>query len=51
MICRIKPKKNTNTGQITGSTIDWETMRAVPTASVVAAAAEEEDEDFGSISF
>jgi hypothetical protein len=51
MICRIKPKKNPNTGQITGSTIDWETMRAVPTASVVAAAADEEDEDFGSISF
>ncbi len=27
MFCRIKPKKNPTTSQITGSTIDWETMR------------------------
>ena len=27
MLCRIKPKKNPQTGQITGSTIDWETMK------------------------
>ena len=26
-ICRIKPKKNPTTGQVTGSTIDWETMK------------------------
>ena len=26
MICRIKPKKNPTTGQVTGSTIDWETF-------------------------
>jgi hypothetical protein len=28
MLCRIKPKKNPNTGQTIGSTIDWETMQA-----------------------
>lgn len=27
MLCRIKPKKNPQSGQIVGSTIDWETMR------------------------
>jgi hypothetical protein len=30
MMCRIKPKKNPSTGAVTGSTIDWETMRALP---------------------
>jgi len=34
MICRIKPKKDPNTGRVTGSTIDWETMQAVPEASL-----------------
>lgn len=29
MLCRIKPKKNPQSGQIVGSTIDWETMRPV----------------------
>jgi len=30
MLCRIKPKKNPNNGQIIGSTIDWETMQRLP---------------------
>lgn len=30
MRCRIKPKKNPNTGQVLGSTVDWETMRRLP---------------------
>ncbi len=51
MICRVKPKKNPNTGQIIGSTIDWETMKAVPTKAAVAAVAAEEEEDFDSIPF
>src|SRR5215204_1480126 len=38
MLCRIKPKKNPSTGTVTGSTIDWETMRPMRSkkAAVVA---------------
>lgn len=28
--CRIKPKKNPQTGRVVGSTTDWETMRRLP---------------------
>src|SRR5918998_562306 len=49
MMCRIKPKKNPSTGAVTGSTIDWETMRPVPTREKLAAAATEEEEDFSDI--
>ncbi len=49
MLCRVKPKKNPSTGAITGSTVDWETMRPVPTPEKVAAAAVEEDEGFDDI--
>jgi hypothetical protein len=39
MFCRIKPKKNPTTGQVTGSTIDWETMRPLrPRKAAVVAA-------------
>jgi hypothetical protein len=51
MMCRIKPKKNPTSGAITGSTIDWETMRPLPTKAKLAAVAAEEDEDFGDIPF
>ena len=30
MICRVKPKKNPTNGEVVGSTIDWETMEALP---------------------
>jgi hypothetical protein len=49
MLCRIKPKKNSS-GQATGSTIEWDTMQALPTKEKVAAAATEED-DFSDIPF
>jgi hypothetical protein len=51
MMCRIKPKKNPSTGAVTGSTIDWETMRPVPTREKLAAVAAEEDEDFDDLPF
>jgi hypothetical protein len=51
MMCRIKPKKNPSTGAVTGSTIDWETMRPLPNKEKVAAAAAEEDGDFSDIPF
>jgi len=44
MMCRIKPKKNPSTGAVTGSTIDWETMRPLPTKEKAVAAAAEEDD-------
>jgi hypothetical protein len=54
MLCMIKPKKNPSTGAVTGSTIDWETMRPLPNKAnkekAVAAAAEEE-EDFSDLPF
>jgi hypothetical protein len=51
MLCRVKPKKNPNTGAIIGSVVDWETMMAVPTPKKVAAAAAEVEEDFSDIPF
>src|SRR5215208_2903843 len=52
MLCRIKPKKNPNSGQVIGSTIDWETMQPLPKKPVVVAPAEEDDESsFASIPF
>ena len=51
MMCRVKPKKNPSTGAITGSTIDWETMRPVSTREKLAAVAAEEDEDFNDLPF
>ena len=51
MMCRVKPKKNPSTGAITGSTIDWETMRPAPTREKLAAVAAEEDEDFDDLPF
>ena len=50
MLCRIKPKKNSS-GQATGSTIEWDTMQALPKKEKVVAAAVEEDEDFSAIPF
>jgi hypothetical protein len=43
--CRIKPKKNPNTGAVTGSTIDWETMRPVSSRAEVTV----EEDDFSDI--
>jgi hypothetical protein len=43
MLCRIKPKKNPNTGAVLGSTIDWETMQALPKQPVAAAPTDEDD--------
>ncbi len=54
MICRIKPKKNPNTGQIVGSSVDWETMKPLPTKKqpVPAAVSEPQPEaDFDDIPF
>jgi hypothetical protein len=55
MMCRVKPKNNPSTGAITGSTIDWETMQALPgtkMASVAAAQPEDpNEEDFEDIPF
>jgi hypothetical protein len=51
MLCRVKPSRNPNTGAITGSTIDWETMQPVPTPEKVAAAVSEAEEDFDEIPF
>ena len=45
MICRVKPSKNPNSGQITGSTIDWETMKPLPNKKVAAVQAFETEED------
>jgi hypothetical protein len=52
MLCRIKPKKNPNTGQTIGSTIDWETMQALPAARKPLTVLDEDDEsDFDEIPF
>jgi hypothetical protein len=51
MRCRVKPKKNPNTGAVIGSTIDWETMQPLPTREKLAAVAAEEDEQFSDIPF
>jgi hypothetical protein len=50
MLCRIKPKKNTS-GQVTGSTIEWDTMQALPKKEKVAATVAEEADDFSDIPF
>jgi len=44
MLCGIKPKRNPSTGAVTGSTIDWETMRPLPKEKEAAAVDAEEDE-------
>src|SRR5829696_1691720 len=44
MICRVKPKKNPNTGAVIGSTIDWETMQPLRKKPVAAAPAEAEED-------
>ena len=49
MLCRIKPKKSSS-GQATGSTIEWDTMQALPEKKVATATAEE-DEDFSDLPF
>jgi hypothetical protein len=53
MLCRIKPKKNPNTGQTIGSTIDWETMQPLPKKPVAATPTEADDPegDFDKIPF
>jgi hypothetical protein len=43
MHCRIKPKKNPNTGKVIGSTIDWETMKPLPTQKVAASSSASEE--------
>ena|SRR5215208_5043159 len=50
MLCRIKPKKNSS-GQATGSTIEWDTMQALPKKEQVVAASVEEDDDSSDIPF
>ncbi len=42
MICRIKPKKNPTTGQVTGSTIVWEIMKPLPKRKTAAVAVADE---------
>jgi hypothetical protein len=52
MLCRIKPKKNPTTGQVTGSTIDWETMERLRKKPVAAVPEPGEDEsDFEDVPF
>ena len=54
MLCRIKPKKNPNTGAVIGSTIDWETMQPLPQGKPVAAVAQDlgdPEDDFDDIPF
>jgi hypothetical protein len=53
MLCRVKPKKNPNTGAVIGSTIDWETMQPLPSAAKekVATVVAEDEEDFEDIPF
>jgi hypothetical protein len=51
MLCRVKPKKNPTTGAVTGSTVDWETMRPAPTALKVAATVSEAEEDLDDLPF
>jgi hypothetical protein len=51
LICQIKPKRNPDSGKVLGSTIDWESMKSLPTKLKVAAAAAEEEEDWEDIPF
>jgi hypothetical protein len=50
MFCSIKPSRN-QAGAITGSTIVWDTMQALPTKEKVVASAVEEEDDFSDIPF
>ena len=50
MFCSIKPSRNPK-GAITGSTIVWDTMQALPKKEKVAAAAVEEEDNFSDIPF
>ena len=50
MLCRIKPKKNPS-GQVTGSTIEWDTMQALPKKLGETAAATAEETDYSDIPF
>jgi hypothetical protein len=50
MFCSIKPARN-KAGQVTGSTIAWDTMQALPKKAKVAAAAVEEEHAFSDIPF
>jgi hypothetical protein len=47
MLCRIKPKKNS--GQATGSTIEWDTMQPLPKKERGVTSAVEEEDDFSDI--
>jgi hypothetical protein len=49
LLCRVKPKKNSS-GVITGSTIEWDTMRGLPKAKKPAAVPEVDEERFDDIS-
>jgi hypothetical protein len=53
MLCRIKPKKNPNTGAVVGSTIDWETMQPLPARKLAAGAAaadvDDDKNEFGDV--
>jgi hypothetical protein len=51
MRCRIKPKKNPNTGAAIGSTIDWETMQPLKKRARVMATIADDAEDFSDIPF
>jgi hypothetical protein len=51
MLCRIEPKRSPSTGVVTGSTIDWKSMQAIPTKEKVATVAAEEKDDFDDIPF
>jgi hypothetical protein len=50
LICQVKPKRNPDSGKVLGSTIDWESMKPLPSKAKVAAVAEEE-EDWDDIPF
>lgn len=47
LICRLKPRKDPSSGKIRGTTIDWETMQAVPKEpmAVVSETAQEAGKD------
>ena len=51
MLCRIKPKKNPNTGEVIGSTIEWDTMQALPSKSRAPVPDADTEEDFADIPF
>jgi len=51
MICRVKPKKNPNTGQVIGSTIDWETMQPLPSKNKEPVPDPDTEEDFADVPF